>query len=59
MMKRVDSVKERFTAYISKLEKNKEKEEANKLKKLKDNYNKELSQTLLDKSKQIGKLATA
>jgi hypothetical protein len=56
---RIDSVKQRLTAYISKLEKDKEKEEANKLKKLKDNNDKKLSQTLLDKSKQIGKLATA
>ncbi len=56
---KVDSVKQRLTAYISKLEKDKEKEEAKKLKKLKDNNNKKLSQTLFDKSKQTGKLATA
>ena len=56
---KVDSVKQRLTAYISKLEKDKEKEEAKKLKKLKDNNNKKLSQTLFDKSKQIEKLATA
>ena len=55
---KVDSVKQRLTAYISKLEKDKEKQEAKKLKKLKDNNDKKLSQTIFDKSKQIGKLAT-
>ena len=56
---RVETVKEKLTAHITKLEKEKEKEEATKLKEIKDNNNKKLSQTLLNKSNQIGKLATA
>jgi len=57
--KKVESVKKRLTAYISKLENDKEKEEKSKLKKLKDNNDKKLSQTLLDKSKRIGNEVTA